>query len=231
MFVYSAFWDRAPETFYDKNLDEFSRPQTGETREVFLEPSDDIRKSLHSDSIINLLWYPSYSEINGWDLKREEILGTFVIQCQIVSKALNTLDARSNWLRETNFISRNAQKFRVQILSTTPFVNFCQNQTEIGANSFLYEMGGLASNQPCLIWERCKSYHKIALKDNVYYLEGWGVQELHLALILEDTGNEITIKFQDYSYSWQEEMQIISYTLNTEKHSIFRRILEQAKEY
>lgn len=223
MRIYSAYWDR---DYSPENNDQLLMPVIGQIRDVYLEPSfldSPLLKNSSRSFQLCLFYLPIYSQLYGWEITMpQEVMGSYIIRCEInVLEPQPAHNSRIKQRIESGHIRKSFWKFSAKVLEITPFLALCKRQTQQLSYNTL----------PTDTWKACNSYEKIRLEDHIYYLEGNGIQETHLALIIKERGNDLSLLFHNLSYSWEdEEAHIINYTLQDEELSIFKSILNQAKE-
>lgn len=228
MKVYSAFWD----SHFPNHYCNLTAPEAGQIRTVYLNPSFLAGPLLYNSPrtfILYILWYPEYSQLNGWDTAHpSEIINSLVLQCELVIEdhlLINKVEAPR---QIQNVAGTSARKFDVNILCVAPLMDFLKSQNQKAEETLFYSMT-LANGKSPLIWTQCSSYEKVQLEKNIYYLEGYGIQETNLALIIEEKINNLTVWLQEQSYPWEENIWVGQHALNEQETHIFKDILSQAK--
>lgn len=228
MKIYSAFWD----THFLNDYHNPKVPEAGQTRIVYLGTSfldSPLVVNSQRTFILYLLWYPEYSQINGWDVNNpSEIINSLVLQCELTMEDHLLVKKIEIPRQIQNVVGTSARKFDVNILCVSRLMDFLRTQKQKAKETIFYSMT-LANGKSTLIWSQCSSYEKARLEKNVYYLEGHGVQETKLALIIEQKDDNLTVWFQEHSYSWEDNIWVGQYALNEKEIHIFKDILRQAK--
>ncbi len=160
-------------------------PKVDEQRIVYISLDTELEKGKK----YYVLWYPPYSELNGWDDNPNEIKGTHVIEC-----TLNYLESFPFTNEQINsfvgkWISKDLSKYQASVLSVTPFLEFCENYE--GRDYFSFQRCGYPGGSSKMIWEESRKYQKATFSSNLIYITGSVPEQSFSAVI--DVSDSITL--------------------------------------
>lgn len=153
----------------------------------------------------SLLWRPSGSEQDGWGYYPSEINSSYLI-AGLLSKV-------------------SGEIYRCEIKSVTPLIDVLDNTEELSDFTFpsCMEIDGRSS----ILWEQAESL-KTAKVGRYTYLTGVN-RETYLETILVENTNSTILVYHSYEPPAVPETVITQYTLSSEEHKLFRRLLKKAE--
>ncbi len=218
----AGFWAR------DYDIDQKDSeivPKLGEKRIVYVPLGTEVGE----DEKFYVLWFPPESEFNGWDDDPNEISGTHVVECTLVYiESYPFTDKQINSFVEKWIVPRNASKYEANVLSVTPFLEFCENYK--GNDKFFFQRCGYPDGSSKIIWEEAREYRKAQFGSSLIYITG-NVPEQNFGAVIEvDVSGKYCIKFHEHYDPGLEERVAINYRLKGKELQFFKEAIENAIE-
>ncbi len=220
MDIAPGFW---PRDFDSELADDKLMPKRGQRADVYIESTTVFVQDLS----YYVLWYPQDSQFNGWDDNKAEIEGTQVVQCRLLwLESYPFSDKEINAFADKCLVSKKAKKYRSQVISVTPILEFCQHYESNARYSFiscLYENGTSIT-----LWEESKKYWKVSFDNGMVYLSGC-VSECRFWAIIQITEDDrYFVKFHEHYDPSLDECVLINYELKGKELRIFKSAIEMA---
>ncbi|ABC29610.1 hypothetical protein HCH_02832 [Hahella chejuensis KCTC 2396] len=218
----AGFWARDYEI--DKQDSEIV-PKSGENRIVYVSLGTELRK----DEKFYVLWFPPYSEFNGWNDNPNEIRGTHVVECTLTYlESYPYMDDRINNFVAKSIVPKAASKYEASVLMVKPFLEFCENYR--GNDEFYFQRCGYPDGSSKMIWEESKEYRKAQLGNDLIYITGSVPEQSFGAVIEVSVNGSYCVKFHEHYDPGIEQCVAINYELKGNELQFFKEAIESAIE-
>tara|TARA_B100000745_G_scaffold286644_1_gene222719 strand:+ start:180 stop:854 length:675 start_codon:yes stop_codon:yes gene_type:complete len=218
----AGFWARDYEA--DQKDSEIV-PKPGEKRVVYVPLGSDPGK----DKIFYILWFPPYSEFNGWDDNPNEISGTHVVECTLsYFESYPFTDEQINSFVEKWIVLKTASRYEASVLKVTPFLEFCENYK--GNDKFFFQRCGYPDGSSKMIWEESREYRKAKFGSNLIYITGSVPEQSFGAVIEFGVGGRCFVKFHEHYDPGLEQCLAVNYELKGKELQFFKEAIESAIE-
>ncbi len=216
MDIEAGFWCR------DYKNDAELIPKVDQQRIVYVA-SEHI---LHSKERCFVFYYPPYAEFNGWDDSPSEISATQVIECSLAKlESYPFSDPQINEFVGKGIVPQSAVKYQAQIISVTPFLEFCKNYSHI--ENFAFVRCGHSDGSSTMIWEESREYRKAIYGGNLLYLSG-SVSEQSFSTVIEINNDRYFVKFHYHYDPSQNQSVVVNYELKGEELLFFKKAIDNA---
>ncbi|MFM2477733.1 hypothetical protein [Celerinatantimonas sp. MCCC 1A17872] len=218
----AGFWVR---DFEVDQVDSQIIPKVGEQRIVYISLDSEPEKGKK----YYVLWFPPYSAINGWDDNPNEIKRTHVVECTLTYlESFPFTDEQINSFVDKWIIAKDKSKYQANILSVTPFLEFCENYE--GHDYFSFQRCGYPDGSTKMIWELSREYQKAKFGSNLIYITGCVPEQFFSAVIDVSDSTKCRVKFHEHYDPGIEQCLVINYELKGDELKFFKEAIENAIE-
>lgn len=210
-----SYWTRSASVDYSaaQLLLSDIAPRPGETVSVFLP--DEQRPS--DGEIVQLIWMPPFSEMNGWSEQPSEIKHSYMIIGTIRKTEIQTRTLQSPEIQKL-IISRSIE-WQFDIVERTPFIQACAQAASINP--------GEPSPASSILFLEAPHWSGVAVVQGYTYLCAT-LYESHIQLLLKQEAGTLVSYFQEHTYPGGFQIEVGRRSLPSTETLKYQEIVNKA---